>query len=166
MPALPGATKMLAREVPVRTSALTIACSLAPEPKTKIFISTSLSVKNGCVPRRRIKPEDGLQAVTLYRAGDESQKATAVRYLLEELTFLRPGNAVEVRVPPFGAVQCIEGLTHKRGTPPNVVEFDADTWLALAFGELAWLDAVEAGKVHASGTRADLAELLPLMRFN
>ena len=118
------------------------------------------------MPRRRIKPEDGLQAVTLFRAGDETQKATAVRYLLEELTFLRPGNAVEVRVPPFGAIQCIEGLTHRRGTPPNVVEFDADTWLALAFGELSWVDAVEAGKVHASGTRADLAELLPLMRFN
>lgn len=143
-----------------------MACSLAPEPKTKIFITASLSVKNRCVPRRRIKPEDGLQAVTLYRAGDDSQKATAVRYLLEELTFLRPGNAVEVRVPPFGAVQCIEGLTHRRGTPPNVVEFDADTWLALAFGELNWNQAVGAGRIHASGTRADLAELLPLMRFN
>jgi hypothetical protein len=123
-------------------------------------------VKNGCVPRRRIKPEDGLEAVSLFRAGDESQKATAVRYLLEELTFLRPGNAVEVRVPPFGAIQCIEGLTHKRGTPPNVVELDADTWLALAFGELSWNEAVDAGKIHASGTRADLSELLPLMRFN
>jgi hypothetical protein len=118
------------------------------------------------VPRRRIKPEDGRHAVTIYRAGDETQKATAVRYLLEELTFLRPGNSVEVRVPPFGAIQCIEGLTHKRGTPPNVVEFDADTWLALAFGELSWLEAVASGKVHASGTRADLSELLPLMRFN
>lgn len=157
---------MLARDVPVRSNAFTMACSLAPEPKTKIFITTSLSVKNGCVPRRRIKPEDGLEAVSLFRAGDESQKATAVRYLLEELTFLRPGNAVEVRVPPFGAIQCIEGLTHKRGTPPNVVELDADTWLALAFGELSWNEAVDAGKIHASGTRADLSELLPLMRFN
>lgn len=143
-----------------------MACSLAPEPKTKIFITTSLSVKNGCVPRRRIKPEDGLEAVSLFRAGNESQKATAVRYLLEELSFLRPGNAVEVRVPPFGAIQCIEGLTHKRGTPPNVVELDAGTWLALAFGELGWNEAVDAGKIHASGTRADLSELLPLMRFN
>ncbi len=123
-------------------------------------------MKNRCVPRRKIKPEDGRQAVERFRAGDETQKATAVRYLLEELTFLRPGNAVEVRVPPFGAVQCIEGLTHRRGTPPNVVEFDAETWLALAFGELGWNDAVEAGRIHASGTRADLAELLPLMRFN
>ena len=104
--------------------------------------------------------------MSLFRAGNESQKATAVRYLLEELSFLRPGNAVEVRVPPFGAIQCIEGLTHKRGTPPNVVELDAGTWLALAFGELGWNEAVDAGKIHASGTRADLSELLPLMRFN
>lgn len=118
------------------------------------------------MPRRRIKPEDGLQAVHAFRGGVESQRATAVRYLLEELTFLRPGNSVEVRVPPFGAIQCIEGLTHRRGTPPNVVEFDSETFLALAFGELTWESAIDSGKVHASGTRADLSELFPLMRFN
>ncbi len=118
------------------------------------------------MPRRKITPEDGLRAVAAFRAGDQSQKATAVRYLLEELTFLRPGNAVEVRVPPFGAVQCIEGLTHRRGTPPNVIELDADTWLALAFGETHWDAAVASGKILASGTRADLRQLLPLMRFN
>jgi hypothetical protein len=118
------------------------------------------------MPRRKINPEDGLRAVAALRAGDQSQTATSVRYLLEELTFLRPGNAVEVRVPPFGAVQCIEGLTHRRGTPPNVIEFDAETWLALAFGEIDWDAAVAAGRVRASGTRADLRELLPLMRFN
>jgi hypothetical protein len=122
--------------------------------------------ENGCMPKRKIHPEDGIKAVAAYRAGDQAQKATAVRYLLEELTFLRPGNAVEVRVPPFGAVQCIEGLTHRRGTPPNVIELDADTWLALAFGETDWDAAVAAGLVRASGTRADLRELLPLMRFN
>ena len=118
------------------------------------------------MPKRKIHPEDGIKVVAAYRAGDQAQKATAVRYLLEELTFLRPGNAVEVRVPPFGAVQCIEGLTHRRGTPPNVIELDADTWLALAFGETDWDAAVAAGRVRASGTRADLRELLPLMRFN
>ncbi len=123
-------------------------------------------MKNRCVPRRRIKPADGLQAVAAFRTGDAAAEATAVRYLLEELSFLRPGNAVEVRVPPFGAIQCMDGLTHRRGTPPNVVEFDAATFLALAFGELSWASAVEAGRVHASGTRADLSELLPLMRFN
>ena len=107
-----------------------------------------------------------MQAVANIRAGQAESEATAVRYLLEELTFLRPGNAVEVRVPPFGAIQCMDGLTHRRGTPPNVIELDSATFLALAFGELSWAAAVEAGKVHASGTRADLSELLPLMRFN
>jgi hypothetical protein len=118
------------------------------------------------MPRRRISIEDGLAAVHALRAGDESAKATAVRYLLEEITFLRPGNSVEVRVPPYGAVQCIEGLTHRRGTPPNVVEVSPETWLALCFGETDWESALAAGIVHASGTRADLSELLPLMRFN
>jgi len=128
--------------------------------------SLKKACENKTMPRRKINPEDGLRAVAALRAGDPSQTATVVRYLLEELTFLRPGNAVEVRVPPYGAVQCIEGLTHRRGTPPNVIEFDAETWLALAFGETDWDAAVAAGRVRASGTRADLRELLPLMRFN
>ena len=118
------------------------------------------------MPRRRINTADGLAAVHAFVAGDQAQIATAVRYLLEEITFLRPGNAVEVRVPPYGAVQCFEGITHRRGTPPNVVELDAETFMALATGETSWADAVAAGKVLASGTRADLSELLPLLRFN
>jgi hypothetical protein len=109
---------------------------------------------------------DGVAAVRGYLAGDETQTATAVRYLLEELTFLRPGNSVEVRVPPYGAIQCIEGLTHRRGTPPNVVELKPEVFLALATGSLSWDSATAAGQVLASGTRADLSELLPLVRFN
>jgi len=88
--------------------------------------------------------------------------ATAVRYLLQELAEQAEGNTVEVRVPPFGAVQCIEGPRHTRGTPPNVVETDAATWLALATGSLGWSDALAAGKVHASGQRADLSDYLPV----
>ena len=88
--------------------------------------------------------------------------ATAVRYLLQLLVEKAPGNAVEVRVPPFGAVQVIEGPRHTRGTPPNVVETDAATWIDLATGAEAWPDAVAAGRIAASGTRADLAALLPL----
>ena len=65
-------------------------------------------------------------------------------------------------MPPFGAVQCIEGPTHTRGTPPNVVETDAVTWLALATGRRAWVDAVADGALRVSGTRADLGDLLPL----
>ena len=88
--------------------------------------------------------------------------ATAVRYSLEEVTARAPGNSVEVRVPPFGVTQCVEGPRHTRGTPPNVIECDAATWLAMVTGQLSWADAVAAGKVAASGLRADLSALLPL----
>lgn len=86
----------------------------------------------------------------------------AVRYLLDRLAELAPGRSVEVRVPPHAAVQCIDGPHHTRGTPPNVVEMDAATWIALATGRLAWADAVADGRVRASGARADLTEYLPI----
>lgn len=90
--------------------------------------------------------------------------ATAVRYLLQALADRVPGNSVEVRVPPFGAVQCVEGPRHTRGTPPNVVEMDAATWIALATGGSSWAGAVASGAVHASGTRATLEAYLPVYR--
>jgi Bacterial SCP ortholog len=89
---------------------------------------------------------------------------TAVRYLLDALAERAPGRAVEVRVPPFAAVQCIAGPRHTRGTPPNVVETDPATWLALATGRLGWSAAVEAGQVRASGPRANISSYLPLAR--
>jgi hypothetical protein len=73
-----------------------------------------------------------------------------------------PGRAIEVRIPPYAAVQCGDGPTHTRGTPPNVIEMDADTWLALADGRRTWADAYQAGLINASGARADLSEHLPL----
>jgi putative sterol carrier protein len=85
-----------------------------------------------------------------------------VRWLLQVLAETAEGNTVEVRVPPFGAVQAIEGPRHTRGTPPNVIETDATTWLALATGELGWAEAVGTGRVSASGQRADLTAYLPL----
>ena len=88
--------------------------------------------------------------------------ATAVRFTLEELAARVPGPTTEVRVPPFGAVQCLPGPRHTRGTPPNVVETDAQTWLGLVLGRLTWADAVGTGKVRASGQRADLSVVLPL----
>lgn len=88
--------------------------------------------------------------------------ATAVRFTLEELAARVPGPTTEVRVPPFGAVQCLPGPRHTRGTPPNVVETDAQTWLSLVFGRMSWDDAVATGKVRASGQRADLSAVLPL----
>ncbi|MEX1079932.1 MAG: sterol carrier family protein [Homoserinimonas sp.] len=93
---------------------------------------------------------------------DSMVVATAVRYLLQLLAAEAPGNTVEVRVPPHGAVQCVEGPNHSRGTPPNVVETDAETWLALATGSLSWADAAGAGRVSASGQRADLSAQLPV----
>ena len=113
--------------------------------------------------RRRIKPEQGQQAVALVRGGDQTQLATAVRYLLEELATRAEGNTVEVRVPPFGAVQCIEGPRHTRGTPPNVIEMSPETWFALAVGDLSWDAALAAGSIHASGTRAEIKDHLPLV---
>ena len=86
----------------------------------------------------------------------------AVRYLLQLLAEKAPGNSVEVRVPPFGAAQVIQGPRHTRGTPPNVVEMDPQTWIALATGTLSWAEAAGSGRVHASGVRADLAGVLPL----
>jgi hypothetical protein len=88
----------------------------------------------------------------------------AVTYLLDLIAADAPGRAVEVRVPPYAAVQCVEGPRHTRGTPPNVVEMDPVTWVLLAVGRLPWADAVAAGRVSASGPRADLSGLLPLLR--
>ena len=85
-----------------------------------------------------------------------------VKTTLNALTTKAPGRAIEVRVPPYAAVQCGDGPTHTRGTPPNTIEMDAQTWLALASGELLWDEAVASGAVLASGLRADLAQFLPL----
>ena len=85
-----------------------------------------------------------------------------VKSTLAELTSKAPGRAIEVRIPPYAAVQCGEGPTHTRGTPPNTIEMDAQTWLALADGQLTWAQALDDGKIAASGVRADLSEYLPL----
>ncbi len=114
---------------------------------------------------RKITTEEGrgaLAAVAEAASPARTDLATAVRYLLQLLAEKAPGNTVEVRVPPFGAVQVLEGPRHTRGTPPNVVETDPRTWIALATGQEEWADAVTAGRILASGTRADLSELLPL----
>jgi hypothetical protein len=85
-----------------------------------------------------------------------------VKEYLAMLKTRAPGRAVEVRVPPYAAVQAIGGGTHTRGTPRAVIETDADTWIALATGALSWDEAVASGRVHASGERADLSPYLPL----
>ena len=120
--------------------------------------------------RRRIDPGEGMAALRQWRSaqdvGEQVPAAvvrTAVRFTLEELAVGSPGNSVEVRVPPAAAVQAIAGPRHTRGTPPNVVETDMQTWLRMATGLLSWDEARRSGAVTASGIRADLSGVLPLI---
>lgn len=115
----------------------------------------------------RISETDGMAALAAWRAEPDAPRAvlaTAVRFTAQLLARRAPGASVELRVPPFAAVQCLPGPGHSRGTPPNVVETDPGTWLELACGRLEWDQALASGRVRASGTRADLAALLPLVR--
>jgi hypothetical protein len=120
--------------------------------------------------RRKIPTDVGMAAVHSVQAGSERvnsnpEFATAVRFLLEDLAIRIPGNSVEVRVPPLGAVQCVPGPQHRRGTPANVVELSPQTWFALATGELDIDAALESAAVIASGVRAtEFAVVLPLTR--
>jgi Bacterial SCP ortholog len=94
---------------------------------------------------------------------ERSVVRAAVKGSLAAIAAAAPGRSVEVRVPPFGAVQCISGPRHGRGTPPNVVEAGPRTWLALVTGTLTWEEARESGALIASGTRsAEVSRLLPL----
>lgn len=93
---------------------------------------------------------------------ERSDLRAATKHLLSLLVRKAPGNSVEVRVPPYAAVQCIPGARHTRGTPPAVVELDAATWIALALGHQGWQEAVREGRVSASGERSDLSAYLPV----
>lgn len=93
---------------------------------------------------------------------DPGAMRIAVRALADQLASAHPGRSVEVRIPPYAAVQCIPGPRHTRGTPPNVVETDPATFVSLACGFTPWEDAVRGGRVLASGERADLSPFLPL----
>lgn len=103
-------------------------------------------------------------AIERWRCGqaDGEDVRLLVKHFLAVLAARAPGQAVEVRVPPFAAAQVIGGTTHKRGTPPAVVELDGQTWIRLALGDLAWSEARDAGTVTASGERSDLSAYLPL----
>lgn len=118
----------------------------------------------GGVARRRIDPANGIAAVRSWELEEATpgELRTAVRYTLELLAEIAPGGSVEVRVPPAGVVQVIEGPRHTRGTPPNTIETDMGTWLELVTGRLDWAEALAGGRVDASGQRADLSPLLPL----
>ena len=99
-------------------------------------------------------------------APSRADLATAVRLTARTLAAQAPGASVEVRVPPFVAVQCISGPRHTRGTPPNVVETDPRTWLLLVTGLLGVSDATAAGALRLSGSRAgEIQSWLPLVRL-
>jgi hypothetical protein len=113
---------------------------------------------------RRAPAADVSVALGRLRAGS-SEKADLkllTKHFMAVLEERAPGHSVEVRVPPYAAVQVVPGVRHTRGTPPAVVETDAATFLALATGELSWAEAYAAGRVSASGERADLTPYLPL----
>lgn len=94
---------------------------------------------------------------------DRHALGVACRMLTGILGERVPGHSVEVRVPPYSAVQCVEGPRHTRGTPPNVVEVDAMTWIELATGRIGWGAALADGRLRISGERADISEHLPVL---
>jgi hypothetical protein len=114
---------------------------------------------------RLADPAELAAALDRIRAGGEERAdlKLVVKHVLAVLEQRAPGHSVEVRVPPYAAVQCIPGVRHTRGTPPAVVETDARTMVALATGELTWAQAREQGLVSASGERTDLSAHLPLL---
>ena len=97
---------------------------------------------------------------------DPDAERAAVKAVLAQLKALAPGNSVELRIPPYSAVQIVEGPRHRRGTPSAVVEMDAASLLGLADGSLDWVELVRTGKVRASGERSDLSGLFPLTRIS
>ena len=109
-------------------------------------------------------PADVAAALARVAAGepDRADLRLLTKHFLAVLEERAPGHSVEVRVPPYAAVQVIPGVRHTRGTPPAVVEMDAPTWIALATGTLSWSDAEQSARVIASGERADLSPYLPL----
>ncbi|HSX66546.1 sterol carrier family protein [Nocardioides sp.] len=117
-------------------------------------------------PRQRPVDPAAVAAAWQARRDGTAQRAEVKLLVKETLSLLErraPGHSVEVRVPPYGAVQAVEGGRHTRGTPRAVVETDAATWLAIAAGELSWHEALDSGALRASGERTDLTAYLPLV---
>ncbi|MEU2930426.1 sterol carrier family protein [Streptomyces sp. NPDC007251] len=147
----------------------TLRALLDEHPGTRILRTSagSMSLDDYLVTRtvELVVHTDDLNAAVpgLEAPYDRQALAAATRLLADALAVKAPGGSTEVRVPPYAVVQCVEGPRHTRGTPPNVVETDPLTWIRLATGRLSWKDALEEAKVSASGERADIGGLLPLM---
>ncbi len=82
-----------------------------------------------------------------------------VKTILAKISKIAPGHAVELRIPPYSAIQCVEGPKHTRGTPPNVVEMSAEVLFDIVGGKINWPDAISDGRISASGERSDLSTL-------
>ena len=82
-----------------------------------------------------------------------------VKTILANISKLAPGHAVELRIPPYSAIQCVEGPKHTRGTPPTVVEMSAEVLFDIVGGKINWPDAISDGRISASGERSDLSAL-------
>ena len=132
--------------VPARLGAMKLTDYLATRCVEATVHELDLAVATDCEP-----------------ALDERALAITVRVLAAALATKAPGRSVELRIPPYDAVQAVEGTRHTRGTPPNVVETDAVTWLVLASGRQSWDNATAAGRISASGERADLSSYLPVL---
>jgi hypothetical protein len=89
----------------------------------------------------------------------DSEVKSQVKKMLKVVEQIAPGKLVELRIPPYAAIQCVEGGNHRRGTPPNVVEMSAETLMALSQNPLKWDELVGKGLISASGTNADLSKL-------
>lgn len=114
-------------------------------------------------PEKSAPVESVLSSIAKGESPQRPALRDAVRILLSRLATVAPGRSVEVRVPPFGAIQCVEGPRHTRGTPANVVEMDPITFVKLAVGQVGWADAIKDGRIRASGTRADISRLFPII---
>lgn len=116
------------------------------------------------MPLPKIPSEIGIAALVALNKGDDQKEnlAAATRFILQELNRISPGRSVEVRVPPYGAVQIVEGPGHTRGTPSNVVELSPGTLVSLALGRVTWEETIQSGAVIASGNRVDLSKIFPL----
>ena len=96
----------------------------------------------------------------------DEQTMAQVKEILAKISKVAPGKSVELRIPPYAAIQCVEGTSHRRGTPPNVVEMEAKTLISLSEGTLNWAEGIKSGAIHASGVLSDLSKIFELVRIS
>ena len=96
----------------------------------------------------------------------DEQTMAQVKEILVKISKVAPGKSVELRIPPYAAIQCVEGTSHRRGTPPNVVEMEAKTLIGLTEGSLNWAEGIKSGAIHASGVMSDLSKVFELVRIS